>query len=62
MKQVHIKLDENLHTDLRIKCAKLDTTMQEHITELLLKDLKSSEEDLIKKSFDLLICLQEWEV
>ncbi len=51
MKQIHIKLDENLHTDLRVKCAKLDTTIQEHITELLLKDLKSNREILGKKKF-----------
>lgn len=51
MKQIHIKLDESLHTDLRVKCAKLDRTMQEHMTELLLKDLKNDREILNKKKF-----------
>jgi DNA (cytosine-5)-methyltransferase 1 len=43
MKQIHIKLDEALHIDLRVKCAQQDTTIQEYITELLLKTLKSND-------------------
>lgn len=43
MKQIHIKLDEELHTNLKVKCAKLDTTIQEHLTELLAKNLHDSE-------------------
>jgi len=51
LKQIHVKLSENLHQELRVKCAKLNTSIQEHITELLLKDLKSDKETQDQKKF-----------
>lgn len=48
-KQIHVKLDEDIKIKLKIKCAKLDTTIQEHITDLVLNDLKKDEEDKKEK-------------
>jgi DNA (cytosine-5)-methyltransferase 1 len=42
MKQIHIKLSDQLHHDLRLECAKLDTCIQDYVSELLFKNLKNS--------------------
>ena len=42
MKQIHIKLNEQLHHDLRIECAKRNICIQDYVAELLFKNLKNS--------------------
>ncbi len=49
MKQIHIKLDNDTHSNLRVKCATLDTSIQEHITELVQKDIKSDKDSETEK-------------
>lgn len=48
MKQIHIKLDEEMHRNLKIKCAKVDRTIQEYVTETILKSIRE-ENDLTAK-------------
>lgn len=38
-RKIHIRVPEDLHKRLRIKCAELDTTIQAYVTEMLRRDL-----------------------
>jgi plasmid stability protein len=38
-RKIHIRMDEDLHRRLRIRCAELDTTIQEFVVELLDREL-----------------------
>jgi plasmid stability protein len=38
-KKILIRMEEDLHRRLRIRCAKLDTTIQEFVVELLDREL-----------------------
>jgi len=38
-KQIHIKLDEELKHKFKVRCAELETNMQDRITELIINDL-----------------------
>ncbi|MFQ5881862.1 MAG: hypothetical protein ACE5I9_05250 [Candidatus Methylomirabilales bacterium] len=38
-KKIHIRLSENLHKKLRIKCAFKDATIQEYVEGLVREDL-----------------------
>jgi len=39
-KKIHLRLDDDLHKQLRIRVAELGTTVQTYITDLLKKDLE----------------------
>lgn len=51
MKQIHIKLDEEMHRNLKIKCAKVDRTIQEYVTEIILKSIKEDNDLKTKPLF-----------
>lgn len=51
MKQIHIKLDETMHKALKVESAKADKTMQEYVTEVLLKTVNSESHDNKKSNF-----------
>jgi hypothetical protein len=34
-RKIHIRMGEDLHKRLRIRCAELDTTIQDYVVELL---------------------------
>lgn len=38
-RKIHIRLEEDLHRRLRIRCAELDTTIQDFVVELLGREL-----------------------
>lgn len=38
-KKIHIRLPEDLHRRLRVRCAELDTNMQEYVVQLLEREL-----------------------
>ena len=40
-RKIHIRMDEDLHKRLRIRCAELDTTIQDYVVELLDHELSS---------------------
>lgn len=44
MKKIHINLDEDIHRNLKLECAKNDKTMQEYVTEVLLKNVSEETE------------------
>jgi plasmid stability protein len=39
---IHIRMDEDLHKRLRIRCAELDTTIQNYVVELLDRELSEA--------------------
>jgi len=39
MRKIHIRLLPDLHRRLRIRCAELDTTIQDFVVDLLERDL-----------------------
>ncbi|GAB6035422.1 DNA (cytosine-5-)-methyltransferase [Galenea microaerophila] len=56
MKQIHIKLPENVHKDLRIKCAEKDESIQEFVSRSLSESLRkenSLEQNYLFKFVDL---------
>lgn len=38
-RKIHIRMNEDLHKRLRIRCAELDTTIQHYVVELLEHEL-----------------------
>ncbi|MEW6741729.1 MAG: hypothetical protein AB1486_03135 [Planctomycetota bacterium] len=38
-RKIHIRMDGDLHRGLRIRCAELDTTIQDFVVELLDREL-----------------------
>jgi len=40
-RKIHIRMDEDLHKRLRIRCAELDTTIQNYVVELLERELSA---------------------
>jgi len=40
-RKVHIRMGEDLHRRLRIRCAELDTTIQDYVVELLDRELST---------------------
>lgn len=50
-KQIHIKLEEDLKHKLKIRCAELDLTIQEYISELVVNDIKNSIENKDESKF-----------
>jgi predicted HicB family RNase H-like nuclease len=38
-RKIHIRMGEDLHKRLRIRCAELDTTIQDYVVELLGREL-----------------------
>ncbi len=40
-RKVHIRMGEDLHKRLRIRCAELDTTIQDYVVELLDRELST---------------------
>ena len=40
MKNLCIKLEEELHKELKLKAMKKDKNLREYVTELIIKDLK----------------------
>jgi plasmid stability protein len=40
-RKIHIRMNEDLHKRLRIRCAELDTTIQHYVVELLEHELSS---------------------
>lgn len=42
MKQIHIKLNDDMHQALRLACAKSDLTIQDYVAELLYKNIQIS--------------------
>ena len=38
-RKIHIRMKEDLHRRLRIRCAELDTTLQDFVVELLDREL-----------------------
>jgi hypothetical protein len=38
-RKIHIRMGEDLHKLLRIRCAELDTTIQDYVVELLGREL-----------------------
>jgi predicted HicB family RNase H-like nuclease len=38
-RKIHIRMGEELHKRLRIRCAELDTTIQDYVVELLDREL-----------------------
>jgi plasmid stability protein len=40
-KKIHIRMEEDLHKRLRIRCAELDRTIQDYVVELLDRELST---------------------
>jgi len=40
-RKIHIRMGEELHKRLRIRCAELDTTIQDYVVELLDRELSA---------------------
>ncbi len=40
-RKIHIRMGEDLHKRLRIRCAELDTTIQDYVVELLDRELST---------------------
>ena len=40
-RKIHIRVEESLHRRLRIRCAELDTTIQDFVVKLLDRELSS---------------------
>ena len=40
-RKIHIRMQEDLHQRLRIRCAELDTTIQDFVVELLDRELSA---------------------
>ena len=40
-RKIHIRMKEDLHRRLRIRCAELDTTIQDFVVELLDRELST---------------------
>lgn len=40
-RKIHIRMGEDLHKRLRIRCAELDTTIQDYVVELLESELST---------------------
>jgi plasmid stability protein len=40
-RKIHIRMGEDLHKRLRIRCAELDTTLQDYVVELLARELST---------------------
>jgi plasmid stability protein len=38
-RKIHVRLPDDLHRRLRVRCAELDTNMQEFVVELLEREL-----------------------
>jgi DNA (cytosine-5)-methyltransferase 1 len=51
MKQIHIKLSENLHRDLRITCAENDESIQDFVTRTVSETLQNSNNDELNFTF-----------
>lgn len=51
MKQIHIKLEEDLHTKLKIDCVKSDKTIQEYINDLISHTIKDDSKEHNKSKF-----------
>ena len=41
-RKIHIRMGEDLHKRLRIRCAELDTTLQDYVVELLDRELSDT--------------------
>ena len=41
-RKIHIRMGEDLHKRLRIRCAELDTTIQDYVVELLGRELSDA--------------------
>ena len=41
-RKIHIRMQEDLHRRLRIRCAELDTTIQDYLVELLDRELSEA--------------------
>ena len=41
-RKIHIRMGEDLHKRLRIRCAELDTTIQDYVVELLDRELSEA--------------------
>ena len=41
-RKIHIRMGEDLHKRLRIRCAELDTTLQDYVVELLGRELSDA--------------------
>ena len=42
-RKIHIRVEEGLHRRLRIRCAELDTTIQDFVVKLLDRELSRDE-------------------
>ena len=42
-RKIHIRVEESLHHRLRIRCAELDTTIQDFVLKLLARELSRDE-------------------
>lgn len=40
-RKIHIRMSEDLHKRLRIRCAELDTTIQDYVVELFDRELST---------------------
>jgi hypothetical protein len=45
-RKIHIRVGEDLHKRLRIRCAELDTTIQDYVVELLGRELSTGKRPL----------------
>jgi predicted HicB family RNase H-like nuclease len=41
-RKIHVRVGEELHRRLRIRCAELDTTIQDYVVELLDRELSEA--------------------
>jgi hypothetical protein len=41
-RKIHIRMGEDLHKRLRIRCAELDTTIQDYVVDLLDRELSEA--------------------
>jgi len=40
-RKIHVRMGEDLHKRLRIRCAEVDTTIQDYVVELLERELST---------------------
>ena len=40
-RKIHVRMGEDLHKRLRIRCAEVDTTIQDYVVELLGRELST---------------------